>query len=91
MTLANISQVGDIVTIEVKLLDANKILCLDARNIVTFGLIGDGKLIDNQGTSSGSRVVEVQNGRAIISIKLNGGKNMASVKCKSLPTTFCAL
>ncbi|MEI8086463.1 MAG: glycoside hydrolase family 2 TIM barrel-domain containing protein [Paludibacter sp.] len=91
MTLAKISQMGDIVTIEVKLLDANKILCLDARNTVTFGLIGDGKLIDNQGTSSGSRIVEVQNGRAIISIKLNGGKNMASVKCKSLPTTFCGL
>ena len=91
MTLNKISQAGDIATIEVKLFDANKILCLDTRNVVTFGLTGDGKLLDNLGTSSGSRVVELQNGRAIIRIKLNGGSNIASVKCKGIPTAFCDL
>ena len=91
MTLTKIAQQGDTATIEVKLLDANKILCLDAKNVVTFGLIGDGKLIDNMGTSSGSRVVEVQNGRAIIRIRLNGGKSMASVKCNGISTVFCDL
>ena len=40
-------------------------------------LAGDGKLIDNQGTSSGSRIVELYNGRAIIRVKLNDGKSVA--------------
>ena len=91
MTLTEIAQTGDVATIEVKLLDANKILCLDAKNVVTFGITGDGKLIDNLGTASGSRVVELQNGRAIIRIHLNGGKNIASVKSDGIPTTFCEI
>ncbi len=91
MVLGKIDQSGDIATIEVKLFDAKNILCLDARNVILFGLIGDGNMIDNQGTSSGSRTVEVYNGRAIIKIKLNVGKNIASVKSKGLPTAFCEL
>jgi beta-galactosidase len=91
MVLGKIEQSEDIATIEVKLFDAKNVLCLDARNVVIFGLIGDGKLIDNQGTSSGSRTVEVYNGRAIIRVKLNGGKSIASVKSKALPTAFCDL
>jgi beta-galactosidase len=88
MSLTKVAQTGDIATIEVKLFDDKKVLCLDAKNIVSFGIIGDGKLIDNQGTSSGSRVVELQNGRAIIRINLNGGASIASVKCKGIPTVF---
>ena len=91
MTLTKIAQQGDTAAIEVKLFDAHKVLCLDSRNVVRFGLTGDGKLIDNLGTSSGSRVVELQNGRAIIRIKLNGGKNIASIKCEGIPTSFCEL
>jgi beta-galactosidase len=88
MTFNKIKQAGDTVTLEVKLLDARNILCLDARNQVIFGLTGDGQLIDNQGTSSGSRKVELYNGRAIISIKMAGGKSIASVKCHGIPTVF---
>ena len=88
MSLTKVAQTGDIATIEVKLFDDKKVLCLDAKNIVSFGIIGDGKLIDNQGTSSGSRVVELQNGRAIIRINLNGGASIASVKCQGIPTVF---
>jgi beta-galactosidase len=91
MALNKIDQAGDITTLEVKLYDANKVMCLDARNIVTFGLTGDGKLVDNLGTSSGSRKVEVYNGRAIIRVKLNGGKSVASVKSQGLPSIFCNL
>ena len=91
MTLTKIAQMGDVATIEVKLLDVNKIMCLDAKNVVSFGLTGDGKLIDNLGTASGSRVVELQNGRAIIRVHLNGGKSIASVKSDKIPTTFCEL
>jgi beta-galactosidase len=91
LVLSKIEQVADVATIEVKLFDAKNVFCLDARNLVEFGLTGDGVLIDNQGTSSGSRKVEVYNGRAIIRIKLNGGKSIASAKSKGLPTAFCEL
>ncbi len=91
MTLTKIDQQGDIATIEVRLFDDKKVMCLDAKNVVTFGLTGDGKLIDNLGIASGSRVVELQNGRAIIRLHLNGGKNIASVKATGIGTTFCEI
>ena len=37
--------------------------------VVRFSLAGGGVLIDNQGTSTGSRVVQLYNGRAQISIR----------------------
>ena len=91
MTLSKIDQDGDVATIEVKLFDANNVQCLDARNVVNFGLAGDGKLIDDQGTSSGSRKVELYNGRAIIRVNINGGESIASVKSEGIPTVFCNL
>ncbi len=89
MTFSKIDQKGDIATLEVKLLDAKNVLCLDARNMVAFGLIGDGHLIDNLGTSSGSRKVEMYNGRAIIRINTKGGRNMVSVGTPGIATVFC--
>jgi len=61
MTLNKIAEKNDIATIEVKLFDANKIMCLNSINLVRFGLIGNGQLLDNLGTSSGSKKVESQN------------------------------
>ncbi len=88
MTFNKIDQKGEIATLEVKLLDANQVLCLDAKNVVTFGLTGDGVLVDNLGTSSGSRKVEMYNGRVIIRVNTKGGKNVASVMCTGIPTVF---
>jgi len=64
---------------------------LDARQQVTFGITGDGTLMDNLGTPSGSQKVELQNGRATIQVKCNGGKSIASVQCNGIPTAFCNL
>ena len=91
MVFNKIDQKGDIATLEVKLFDNKKVLCLDARNMVTFGLTGDGQLIDNLGTSSGSGKVELYNGRAVIRVNTKGGNNMASVACVGIPTVFCNL
>jgi beta-galactosidase len=91
LVLQKTEQKSDIATIEVKLYDAKNILCLDARNIVKFGLTGDGQLIDKQGTSSGSRTVELYNGRAIIRVKMNNGKSVASVKSEGLKTVLIEL
>ncbi|QNK63982.1 DUF4982 domain-containing protein [Pedobacter sp. PAMC26386] len=91
MTLTKIDQHDDIATIEVKLYDDKNVQCLDAVNWVSFSLAGEGKLLDNLGTSSGSRRVQVYNGRAIIKVKLNKGKSVVSVQSDGLPVTFTNL
>lgn len=91
LVLNKIAEADGKITIEAKLLDTNNVRCLEAKNYVEFGLIGDGKLIDNQGTSSGSRKVQLYNGRAIISLYTHGGKSIISVKSKGIPTTFLNL
>jgi beta-galactosidase len=91
MTLNKIEAQGDTATIEVKLFDAKGVQCLDSRKVVRFNLLGDGHLIDNLGTATGSRVVELSNGRAKISINTKGTKNIASVSSEGLKTVFCEL
>lgn len=91
MVLEKIADADGKITIQAKLYDANDILCLDAKNVVEFGLTGDGKLIENQGTSSGSRKVELYNGRAVISLYTNGGKSVTSVKVNGIATAFLTL
>jgi beta-galactosidase len=80
-----------LITVEARLLDDNGIRCLDARNWVYFSLAGDGALIDNQGTSSGSRKVQVYNGRAVVRLKPNRGRNVICVKSEGMQTVFLNL
>ncbi len=75
-------------TLQVTLLDEKGVPCLDAANWIRFGLAGDGKLIDNQGTSTGSRLVQAYNGRAIIRVQTNKGRSVVSVKSEGLATVF---
>jgi beta-galactosidase len=91
MTLETIANDGEKATIEVKLFDAKGVQCLDSRKFVRFALIGDGHLIDNLGTSTGSRLVGMYNGRAQISINTKGAKNIASVSSEGLKTVFCEI
>jgi beta-galactosidase len=76
-------------TLEVKAIDKNGILCLDARNVVRFSLAGDGRLIDNLGTSTSARRLELYNGRAVIKAALTG-KAVVSVM-SDLPTAFAEI
>jgi len=78
-------------TIQVKLQDNKGVQCLDAVNWITFSLSGDGTLIDDLGTSRGSRKVQAYNGRALISIKTNNGKSVVGVQSPGLPTAFINL
>jgi beta-galactosidase len=52
---------------------------------------GDGKLIDNLGTSSGSRYVQPYKGRAVIRIKMNNDKLVISAKVDNMTTAFINL
>jgi beta-galactosidase len=91
MKLEKISEENGVATVRVKLYDANNIRCLDAANWIEFGLTGDGELIDNQGTSIGSRKVQAYNGWAMIRVRTAGGKNTVSVRSAGLPTVLLNL
>ena len=87
LTLAEISRSNGVVTIEARVSAQDGVACLDAANTIRFGLAGDGRLLDNLGTSTGSRVVQLYNGRAQISVQL-AGRAVASVASDGLPTEF---
>ena len=70
------------------MLDENNVLCLDAAQFVRFSLIGDGKLLDNRGTSSGASYVQLYNGRAIIKAATGNGKSVVSVQMENMQTAF---
>ncbi len=80
----------DVSTVEVRALDANGVMCLDARNVVRFGLAGDGRLIDNLGTSIAARKVELYNGRAMIRMQRKG-KSVVSVSSEGMTTAFLSM
>ena len=86
--LTEAGRADGVVTLEARLLDAKGVQCLDARNAVRFGLAGDGALIQNLGTSTGSRQVELYNGRAIIRARFTKGEVVVSVSSDKLPTAF---
>jgi beta-galactosidase len=88
LTLQQIAQSNDVVTVEARVFDKNGVLCLDAINLVRFGLAGDAQLLDNLGTSTGSRVAQLYNGRAQISLRFISSKAVVSVASDGLPTQF---
>lgn len=80
-----------IITVEAKLYDSNNIMCLNAKDIVHFSVAGTGTLIDNRGTSRGSRIVQMYNGRAKISLTENGGVSVVGAEISGLKAAFCTL
>jgi beta-galactosidase len=88
LKLAEISRAAGVVTIEARLLDKDGVECLDAANVVRFGVLGDATLLDNLGTSTGSRVVQLYNGRARISLQMKGESAFSSVSSNGLKTVF---
>jgi beta-galactosidase len=88
MEMDIMKRIGDTVLVRVRLLDAKGEPCLDAANWVHWGLAGDGRLVDDLGTSTGSRVVQAYNGVSMIRVILRGGRSMVSVSSEGLPTVF---
>jgi beta-galactosidase len=91
LNLIEKSRGADSVTVEAKLYDSKGALCLDARNQVHFSVAGSGKLNDNLGTARGSRVVQLYNGRAEITLARNGGASVVAVAASGLSTAFCTV
>ena len=91
LTLTKIGDAQGIATVEVKLFDAQGIQCLDAANWLAFSLAGAGRLLDDLGTSSGSRKVQAYNGRAIIRVAAVAGQTGVAVQSPGLAAVLLAL
>ncbi|MDB6127556.1 MAG: hypothetical protein JWM35_1452, partial [Verrucomicrobia bacterium] len=79
----------DHVRVQVELLDAAGVVCLDAADSLRFGHAGDGRLLDNLGTAGGSRLVQLANGRAQIDVALPPGGGAAVSACVAgVPVEF---
>ncbi len=63
---------GDSTLVRARLLDAEGRQVLDSRAWILFSIAGDGRMIDNQGTSRGSRKIQAQNGEASIWMRAQG-------------------
>lgn len=77
-----------IVEINAQLVDDKGIKCLDSREFVYFDIAGDGDLIQNQGTVTGSRKVQARNGRAQIRVRTHQGTSCVAVKADNVQTSF---
>ncbi|MDU1892180.1 MAG: glycoside hydrolase family 2 TIM barrel-domain containing protein [Dysgonomonas sp.] len=86
-----LSEDANSIWIEAELRDNNGVICLDSRKYVRFESVGDGQLIKNQGTSSGSSKVQAYNGRARIQLKKNSGQSVIAVKSEGLKTVFVSI
>ena len=86
--LSVIENTNEYTWIEAKFLDEKGVLCLDSKKFIFFDSTGDGKLIFNQGTSTGSKKVQVYNGRACIKINKNKGKTVLSAKADGINSVF---
>ena len=75
-----------LVRVNVQVVDAAGRACLDAKEFIRFQIAGDGALIKNQGTVSGSSKIQAQNGRASICVKTQGGRSAVAVSSEGLPT-----
>ena len=86
------TSVGDgVVEIEAQLVDEKGTRCLDSRIFVYFDIAGDGELIQNQGTVTGSRKVQARNGRAQIRVRTNQGTSCVAVKADHVQTSFVTI
>jgi len=92
LKLTEIHRDADKVTVEATLYDAKGILCLDARNQIRFSVAGGAKLIDNLGTPRGSRVVQLYNGRAQITLQAAPAlQSVVAVNTPGITGAFYAL
>ncbi|MDJ0364428.1 glycoside hydrolase family 2 TIM barrel-domain containing protein [Hymenobacter sp. H14-R3] len=92
LTLNKVTDPSGLPTVEVQLFDAQGVPCLDAANWVEFSLAGEGRLLDDLGTSRGSRRVQAYNGRARISLAdVRPGQSVVAVQSPGLATVALSL
>ncbi|PCE64741.1 glycoside hydrolase family 2 protein [Sediminicola luteus] len=91
VVLKEVKRQGDKVLVEAQVFDTHGVPCLDAKEYLRFNSIGGAILIDNQGTSEGSRYLQLYNGRARIWVRLAKKNGIVSAQTGTLETTFLTL
>ena len=91
LALTELDRKDGVVTLQAKIFDAKGVACLDAATLVRFDKLGDAQLLDNLGTSIGSRAVQLYNGRAIIQAKMLGTQAVFSLSSSGLETQYLTL
>ncbi|MVN76953.1 DUF4982 domain-containing protein [Hymenobacter sp. HMF4947] len=91
LTLTKVGEANGLTTVEAKLFDAQGVQCLDAASWLEFSLAGAGRLLDDLGTSRGSRKVQAYNGHALISLEAKAGQTTVAVQSPGLATVLLAL
>jgi Beta-galactosidase/beta-glucuronidase len=91
LLLENIAAENGVYTIQAKIVDVNNVPCLDAKNWIYFDATGDGDLIVDQGTSTGSKKIQAYNGRALIRLRLPAGKSAVSGRLAGFKSTILML
>lgn len=82
-------QEGDL--IHAQIVDHKGVSCLNATNWITFSIAGDGSLLQNQGTATGSRHIQAANGHAAIRVKSFGNACTVSAQSTNLKTATISL
>lgn len=88
LQLAVTDRSAQCVMVEATVTDAQGTPCLDARNRVRFSIAGAGRLDDNLGTATGSRIIELYNGRAEIGVIPGAQPSVVSVSAEGIPEAF---
>jgi beta-galactosidase len=84
-----ITQENDgITTVEFTVKDKNGVICLDAKNWIRFSYAGEGRMLDDLGTYSGSRKIQLANGRAVMRVDHGEGKGVLAAVVKGLEPCF---
>ena len=77
--------------VEAQIVDAEGCCCLDSRDWIEFSIIGAGRLLQNQGTATGSTRIQAANGRAAISLLDVEGPCVVAAKSPLLPLTMLSI
>ncbi|WP_153848002.1 glycoside hydrolase family 2 protein [Sphingobacterium paramultivorum] len=91
LLVEQIATEGEVITVQAQIVDDTNTPCLDAKDWIYFGSTGDGQLIVDQGTSTGSKKVQAYNGRALIKLRLPSGKAVVSGRMEGSKSTLLTI
>ena len=91
LLVEQIAAEGEVITVQAQIVDDANTPCLDAKDWIYFGSTGDGQLIVDQGTSTGSKKVQAYNGRALIKLRLPSGRAVVSGRMEGSKSTLLTI
>ncbi|WP_088160964.1 glycoside hydrolase family 2 TIM barrel-domain containing protein [Sphingobacterium sp. G1-14] len=91
LLVEQIAAEGEVITVQAQIVDDTNTPCLDAKDWIYFGSTGDGQLIVDQGTSTGSKKVQAYNGRALIKLRLPSGTAVVSGRMEGSKSTLLTI